>query len=75
MALGDSFAGTTPYSNNKKFPPKNIVIKIYKLKDNSNAFYGTLGNNAFDFLSFEKAGWHYILSVDHRAAEKVSPEN
>lgn len=62
-----------PDRNNKKFSPKRNVVKIYKLKNNSNAFYGTLGS-AFDFLSFEKAGWHYFLSVDHRAAEKVSPE-
>ncbi|MGM0880714.1 MAG: hypothetical protein ACQEXQ_06680 [Bacillota bacterium] len=33
-----------PASNKMNFPPKRNVVKIYKLKDNSTAFYGTIGS-------------------------------
>jgi len=56
-------------------PHQREVIKIYELKDKSKAIYGTTSRGGFYLLSFEKGGWQYILSVDHRITDKITAEN
>jgi hypothetical protein len=59
----------------KGVPFKNNVIHIYKLKDGSEAVYGTTPmTKSFNILLFEKESWQYVLSVDHRIGDIVTAE-
>jgi hypothetical protein len=53
---------------------KNDVIRTYKLKDGSDAVYGTTPTKSFNLLLFEKESWKYVLSVDKRIGEIVTAE-
>jgi hypothetical protein len=59
----------------KGVPFKNDVIRTYKLKNGSEAIYGTTPTTkGFNILVFEKESWQYVLSVDKRIGEIVTPE-
>lgn len=51
---------------------KSEIIKVYKLKDGQNALYAS--NRTANVLIFEKGNWQYMLSVDKRVSDKVTPE-
>ncbi|WP_147635507.1 hypothetical protein [Risungbinella massiliensis] len=48
------------------------VVKVHRLKDGSKASFMT--NIGFNILVFERANWQYVLSIDKRVADQVSPE-
>ncbi|MFD1851279.1 hypothetical protein D8M05_05815 [Oceanobacillus bengalensis] len=52
------------------------VIDTYKLKDETTARYISLSQHKIGFyaLVFTKNDWQYILSIDERIAETVTPE-
>ena len=45
---------------------------VFKLKDGSDAAYTNV--TGFNLFIFERDGWQYILSIDKRGSEKVTPE-
>jgi hypothetical protein len=56
-------------------PFKNDVIRTYKLKNGSQAVYGTTpGTKSFNILVFEKESWQYVLNVDKRIGDIVTAE-
>ncbi|MBD1221898.1 hypothetical protein [Virgibacillus halodenitrificans] len=52
------------------------VIDTYKLKNGTIASYISLSQHQIGFyaLVFTKNGWQYILSIDERVADTVTPE-
>ncbi|MDZ5471447.1 hypothetical protein SM124_06770 [Bacillus sp. 31A1R] len=61
-----------PSENGMKLRNKKIKY-TYQLKDESSAYYATEVVNGFNLLVFERDGWQYILSIDKRATNKVTP--
>lgn len=64
-----------PAKNRIKFTERDIE-GTYKLNDWSPASYISLSPNQTQFygLVFEKNNWQYILSIDERVADTITPE-
>jgi hypothetical protein len=56
------------------FRNKRNVIRTYKLSDGSEADYGTYPLGHFNFLSFDKNEWHYVLSASNRSKDNIPAE-
>jgi hypothetical protein len=53
---------------------KEHIDQTLTLKDGSKAIYSTKIARGFNLLVFEKGGFQYVLSVDKRISDKVTPE-
>jgi hypothetical protein len=53
---------------------KEHIDQNLKLKDGSKAIYSTKITSGFNLLIFEKDGFQYILSVNKRISDKITPE-
>lgn len=51
---------------------EKYVVKIFELKNGSVATYMTI--SGFNVLVFERDDWQYMLSIDKRVSDKVTPE-
>lgn len=60
-----------PIKNNIPIREK-YVIKTFRLKNGVVANYMTI--SGFNVLVFERDGWQYMLSIDKRVSDKVTPE-
>lgn len=61
-----------PIGHKLEFKEKHID-QTFTLNDGQDAIYSTKAEG-FILFAFEKHGWQYILSIDRRIADKVSPE-
>jgi hypothetical protein len=52
----------------------NLFDQKIKLNDGNEALYSTKAVRSFNLLVFEKNGFQYVLSVDKRISNKVTPE-
>jgi hypothetical protein len=62
-----------PVKNGLEFK-ENPIDKKLKTNDGSEAIYSTKAVKGFNILVFEKNGFQYVLSVDKRISDKVTPE-
>jgi hypothetical protein len=53
---------------------KEHIDQTLKLKDGKTAIYTTKLVNGFNLLVFEKNDFQYVLSIDKRVSDKVTPE-
>jgi hypothetical protein len=53
---------------------KDLFTATYKLSNGSLAFYSTKLAQSSNVLVFEKENWQYILSIDKKSSETVTPE-
>lgn len=53
---------------------KDSFTETYKMADGSFAFYSTKLARGSNVLVFEKDNWQYIVSIDKKTSEKVTPE-
>ncbi|MFF2177395.1 hypothetical protein ACFVT8_13110 [Lysinibacillus sp. NPDC058147] len=60
-----------PIKNNIPIREK-YVVKTFELKNGSVATYMTI--SGFNVLVFERDDWQYMLSIDKRVSDKVTPE-
>lgn len=60
-----------PIKNNIPLREK-YVVKTFELKNGSVATYMTI--SGFNVLVFERDDWQYMLSIDKRVSDKVTPE-
>lgn len=51
---------------------EKYVVKTFELKNGSAATYMTI--SGFNVLVFERDDWQYMLSIDKRVSDKVTPE-
>ncbi len=54
--------------------PKREIEEKYKLKDGTKAFYSTTFVRDFNLLIFEKDDWQYVLGMDERVSDQVTPK-
>ena len=58
---------------NHKIPIKDkYIFKVFKLKNGNEAKY--MEYRSFGALVFERDNWQYMLSIDKRISDKVTPE-
>ncbi|MFC0270496.1 hypothetical protein ACFFIX_03370 [Metabacillus herbersteinensis] len=58
---------------NQKIPIREkYVLNVFKLKSGNDATYMKIAG--FNVLVFERDSWQYMLSVDKRVSDKVTPE-
>lgn len=50
----------------------NYVLGVYELKNDNKATYMNI--SSFNVLVFDKDNWQYMLSIDKRVSDKVTPE-
>lgn len=48
------------------------VLKVFKLKNGNKAAY--IAISGFNVLVFERDSWQYMLSIDKRVSDMVTPE-
>lgn len=48
------------------------ILKVYKLKNKEKALY--INTSGFNVLVFEKDNWQYMLNIDKRVSNKVTPK-
>lgn len=48
------------------------ILKVYKLKNEEKALYASV--SGFNVLVFEKDDWQYMLSIDNRISNTVTPK-
>ncbi|WLD94639.1 hypothetical protein [Alkalihalobacillus sp. AL-G] len=48
------------------------VLRLYKLKNGNEAVYTNI--SGFNVLVFERGSWQYMLSINKKVSDKVSPE-
>ncbi|PAV28457.1 hypothetical protein CIL05_16085 [Virgibacillus profundi] len=53
---------------------KELMETKFNLHDGTEALYFTKALDSFNLLIFEKGSWQYMLSLDKRAADEISPE-
>ncbi|MFJ8512799.1 hypothetical protein [Lysinibacillus xylanilyticus] len=59
--------------NEFKLPAKKEnIVKDFKLKNGTTAIYMEI--SGFNVLSFEREDWQYMLWIDKRVSNKVTPE-
>ncbi|MGA3676334.1 hypothetical protein [Lysinibacillus agricola] len=59
--------------NHFKLPSKKeYIVKTFELKNGTTSIYMEI--SGFNVLAFEKEDWQYMLWIDKRVSEKVTPE-
>ncbi|WP_042354526.1 hypothetical protein [Bacillus rubiinfantis] len=81
--LSIHFVNEKSPENNYKIdirPLKNKLVfknsgnqKVYTLKNGQEAIY--LNDHIMNFLVFEKDNWQYMLGLDKKVSNKITPEN
>ncbi|WP_068983049.1 MULTISPECIES: hypothetical protein [Lysinibacillus] len=56
----------------KLLSKKDYIVKTFELKNGTTSIYMEI--SGFNVLAFERGDWQYMLWIDKRVSEKVTPE-